>query len=74
MVALLAFAGFLIAVNTETYQEYARNSNGNPDYALVTRVECPTGLRDSGYALTPSGGLVLKQKNWDGSVSEPVCK
>ena len=52
--------------------EFRAHSNHNPEYAIAYVKECESGLRDSGYALAPSGTIVLKQVNTDGSVGD-VC-
>ena len=35
--------------------EFRAHSNHNPEYAFAYVKECESGLRDSGYALAPSG-------------------
>jgi len=49
-----------------------KQGNGNPAYKLVQVTECPTGQRSSGFALAPTGSVVLKQVNKDGTVGD-VC-
>ena len=40
---------------------------------MITFVgDCKTGLRDSGFAYAPTGGIMLKQVNKDGTVGD-VC-
>ena len=52
--------------------EFRAHSNHNPESGFAYVKECESGLRDSGYALAPSGTIVLKQVNKDGSVGD-VC-
>ena len=67
--------GFLILAtiavfNSDAVSEFRENSNGNPVYKFVYVEECETGKRSSGYALTPTGSLMLKQVNKDGTIGE----
>ena len=59
-------------VSSDTYTEFRKHSNGNPEYVIGYVKECETGLRGSGFALAPTGSIVLKQVNKDGSVGE-IC-
>ncbi len=71
VIALLAF--MLIATQSDAYQEFSKHSNGMAEYAFVESRPCETGLRDSGYALSLTGSIMLKQVNEDGTVSEQIC-
>ena len=72
-------AVFLIAITmilmfpTEGMQEFSRHSNGIAEYEFVTVKPCDAGLKRSGYALMPFDSLVLKQRNADGTITEPTC-
>ena len=57
---------------SDSMSEFRAHSNHNPEYVFAYVKECESGLRESGYALAPSGTLVLKQVNRDGSVGQ-VC-
>jgi len=70
---ILVLGAALLALNSEGYQQFRKHSNGMAEYVFVDSRACPNGLRDSGYSLTPTGTLVLKQVNTDGSVSDLVC-
>jgi hypothetical protein len=70
---ILVLGAALLALNSEGYQQFSKHSNGMAEYVFVDSRACPNGLRDSGYSLTPTGTLVLKQVNADGSVSDLVC-
>jgi hypothetical protein len=70
---ILVLGAALMAFNSEGYQEFSKHSNGMAEYVFVDSRSCPNGLRDSGYTLTPTGTLMLKQVNTDGSVSDLVC-
>lgn len=66
---------FLIGVgfyNSDGMSEFRQHSNHNPQYVFAYVKECESGLRESGYAYAPSGSLVLKQVNRDGTVGH-VC-
>ena len=66
---------FLVGVgfyNSHGMSEFREHSNHNAKYVFAYVEECESGLRDSGYAYAPSGSLVLKQVNRDGTVGE-VC-
>jgi hypothetical protein len=43
------------------------------EYVFVQSRPCETGLRDSGYALSFTGSIILKQVNEDGTVSDLIC-
>ena len=72
-VAFILLLGISI-FNSESYQEFSENSNGNPAYAISVVGECRSGLRESGYAWAPVGSVVLKQLNHDGTVGETCLK
>ncbi|MBU74249.1 MAG: hypothetical protein CMM73_00865 [Rhodospirillaceae bacterium] len=57
---------------SESLQTFRSNSNGNPEYVITFVGDCTTGLRDSGFAYAPTGGIMLKQVNKDGTVGD-VC-
>lgn len=61
-----------VSANSPSLQEFRTHSNGNAEYRFVESVECPSGLRQSGYSFAPAGRVVLKQVNHDGTVG-PVC-
>ena len=69
--AILAL--MLIGTQSDAYQEFAKHSNGVGEYAFVRSGPCETGLRDSGYALSFTGSIMLKQLNEDGTVSDQIC-
>ena len=73
MAAFVIILSALVLFPTENMKEFSRHSNGVAEYVLVQEKSCDTGLRDSGYALVPFRSMVFKQKNADGTVSEPVC-
>ena len=64
---LLAAVGVF---NADSVVEFRKHSNGNPVYEFRFVEGCDTGLRDSGYTLSLTGNLVLKQVNKDGSVGD----
>jgi len=70
--AALDFLLGLGVYNSDAMSEFREHSNHNPEYVISFVKECESGLRDSGYALAPSGTIVLKQVNKDGSVGD-VC-
>ena len=70
-------AAFVILVGLGVYKsdavsEFRAHSNHNPEYVFAYVEECDSGLRNSGYAFAPSGSIMLKQVNRDGTVGE-VC-
>ena len=71
VIAILAL--MLIGTQSDIYQEFSKHSNGMSEYAFVQSRPCETGLRDSGYALSFTGNVMLKQVNEDGTVSDQVC-
>jgi len=58
--------------NSDAMTEFRQHSNHNPYYVISVVNDCESGLRTSGYAYAPSGSIMLKQVNKDGSVGE-VC-
>jgi hypothetical protein len=71
---MLVFLGILAVIifPTEEMKEFRAHSNGMAEYRFVEAVECETGLNKSGYSVAPSGNIVLKQVNADGTVGN-VC-
>ena len=67
---LAAIIGFY---HTEPVAEFLKDGNGNPVYEFVYVEDCQTGKRESGFAFAPTGNLLLKQVNYDGSIGE-ACK
>lgn len=66
---------FLIGVgfyNSDDMFQFREHSNHNAQYVFAYVEECESGLRESGYAYAPSGSVVLKQVNSDGTVGA-VC-
>ena len=68
-IMLLLGVGFY---TSDTISEFREHSNHNAHYVFTYVKDCESGLRASGYAYAPSGSLVLKQVNRDGTVGE-VC-
>ena len=71
VVAILAV--MLIGMQSDAYQEFSKHSNGMKEYVFVESRPCTSGLRDSGYAFSLTGNIMLKQVNTDGTVSDQVC-
>ena len=69
--ALILLFGVGLA-SSDSYTEFRKHSNGNPEYVLGYAKGCESGLRDSGFAFAPTGSIMLKQVNKDGSVGE-IC-
>ena len=63
----------LLATQSDSYQEFSKHSNGMDEYVFIQSRPCETGLRDSGYALSFTGSIMLKQVNEDGTVSDQIC-
>jgi len=66
---------FLVGIgfyNSDGMSEFREHSNHTAQYVFAYVEECESGLRDSGYAYAPSGSIVLKQVNRDGTVGD-VC-
>jgi len=57
---------------SDAMSEFRAHSNHNPQYVISFVDDCESGLRASGYAYAPSGSIMLKQVNKDGSVGD-VC-
>ena len=72
MAAALVILLGLGIYNSNAMSEFRTHSNHNPEYVFAYVEECDSGLRGSGYAYAPSGSVMLKQVNRDGSVGE-VC-
>ena len=72
MVAAFVILLGLGVYNSDAMTEFRQHSNHNPHYVISFVGDCESGLRDSGYAFAPSGSIVLKQVNTDGSVGD-VC-
>ena len=70
---LLVIAAITGLFNSDPVAEFVREGNGNPVYEFAYVEDCETGKRDSGFALAPTGSVVLKQVNRDGTVGD-VCK
>jgi len=70
---LLVLALGLFLFPTEGMKEFRKHSNGVAEYRFVTSKPCDTGLRDTGFALAPSGNVYLKQVNKDGTLAPEVC-
>jgi hypothetical protein len=69
LVILVAFGMY----QANSVQEFRANSNHNPVYEIVRGVPCDSGLKSSGYSVTPTGKLYLKQVNLDGTVGD-ICR
>ena len=72
MVAAFVILLGLGVYNSDAMTEFRQHSNHNPHYVISFVGDCESGLRESGYAFAPSGSIVLKQVNTDGSVGD-VC-
>ena len=71
---VLAILGMmLLGTQSDAYQEFSKHSNGMDEYVFIQSRPCETGLRDSGYALSFTGSIMLKQVNEDGTVSDQIC-
>ena len=64
----------LMALPSAQNEGFREQSSGVAEYEFVTVKECPEGLRDSGYIISPFGNIALKQRNSDGSITTPTCK
>ena len=74
MAVLIIALAALVVFPSEGMREFMKHSNGNAEYQFVLRKPCETGLRNSGYALVAFSSVTVKQKNVDGTVTEPVCE
>jgi hypothetical protein len=72
MLAALAILLGLGVYNSDAMSEFREHSNHNPHYVISFVEDCQSGLRSSGYAYAPSGSIMLKQVNKDGSIGD-VC-
>ena len=70
---LLVLAAVIGLFNNDPLAEFVREGNGNPVYKFAYVEDCETGKRDSGFALAPTGSVVLKQVNRDGTIGN-VCE
>jgi hypothetical protein len=70
MLELILAAGLVATFTSDNVQEFRKHSNGNAVYEWAVVTPCPTGMRQSGFALAPTGAIVLKQVNRDGTVGE----
>jgi hypothetical protein len=70
---LLVLAAVIGLFNSDPVVEFVKEGNGNPVYKFAYVKACETGKRDSGFALAPTGSVVLKQVNRDGTIGD-VCK
>ena len=73
VVAFILFGGFVLGISSDAYKEYAKHSNGNASFQIILTDPCPPGLRPSGYALSVNETVLLKQRNYDGTVGA-VCE
>ena len=73
MAFILALIGGLVYTTTDSYKAYAAHSNGNPAFQITLTPGCEQGARTSGYALSLQKLVVLKQRNYDGSVGN-ICR
>jgi len=71
--AAIIFIMGLGVYTSDAMSEFREHSNHNPHYVFSYVEDCKSGLRSSGYAYAPSGKLMLKQVNRDGSIGE-VCR
>ena len=70
MLPVILIAGLLVGVNSQSYQEFSRHSNGNASYQISFVGDCSTGKRDTGFALAPGKFVLFKQRGHDGSVGK----
>ena len=70
MLPVFLIAVLLVGVTSPGYKEFSRHSNGNPSYQISFVADCPTGKRDTGYALAPGKFVLFKQRGHDGSVGK----
>jgi hypothetical protein len=70
---IIVVLGMVALMASDSMSEFVARGNGNPVYKFVYVEECETGQRDSGFAFAPTGSVVLKQVNRDGTVGD-VCK
>ena len=72
MLGLILALGLVAVFTSDDVQEFRKHSNGNAVYEWAVVTPCLTGMRQSGFALAPTGAIVLKQVNRDGTVGN-VC-
>jgi hypothetical protein len=72
MEILVGVFGFLAIGLSDGVQEFAKHSNGSNSYDIVAPRSCSSGLRETGYSWSLGGGVMLKERNLDGT-SGPVC-
>ena len=72
MLGLILALGLVAVFTSDDVQEFRKHSNGNAVYEWAVVTPCPTGMRQSGFALAPTGAIMLKQVNRDGTVGN-VC-
>ena len=72
MLGLILAVGLVAVFTSDNVQEFRKHSNGNAVYEWTVVSPCPTGMRQSGFALAPTGTVALKQVNSDGTVGN-VC-
>ena len=70
---IIVVLGMVALMASDSMSEFVARGNGNPVYKFVYVEECETCQRDSGFAFAPTGSVVLKQVNRDGTVGD-VCK
>lgn len=68
--ALAVIIGF---AQSESFREFNYYGSGNPEYVLVHRIECASGLRGTGFAFTPTDTVLFKQLSVDGSIGN-ICE
>ncbi|MGC6518236.1 MAG: hypothetical protein ACON49_09470 [Candidatus Puniceispirillaceae bacterium] len=73
MNVLLGVFGFIAIGLSDSAQEFAKHSNGSNVYDIITPQSCPTGLRETGYSWSIGGGIMLKERNLDGTTGD-VCQ
>ena len=67
---IIVVIGLLVGVSSPAYQEFASHSNGNASYEFAYVSQCPTGKRESGYALAPAKFVLFKQKPYQGQAGK----
>ena len=72
MWVILSMIGILGFYNTDDMRSFSKKSNGM-GYEFVWSIPCDSGLKSSGFSISPTGNLYLKQINKDGSVGH-VCR
>lgn len=71
MIIILGVLAFML-FPTDDMKDFRAHSNGVNKYEWIEATECETGLKQSGYSYAPSGSVMLKQVNEDGTVGS-VC-